>query len=147
NANDDANFSKIIDTLDPEDLSFSYENISFPSFSDSEFEGKMFNKGLKSDNVHLFVRGHDFSGKINKLCENIVEKASSKVKNELEKNHPNKSAQFVKEFYNKRRTPDAVARGKDIKCSFALPKIIADINAFKDKHIKKELPSFQKIAM
>ncbi|HGE6041893.1 TPA: DUF4435 domain-containing protein [Vibrio cholerae] len=145
NANDDEIFSKIMDVLDPNDLSFSYNDISFPLFSEKDFQEKMYKKGLNFENVHLFIRGHDFASKINNLCRNIINEASAKVKYELQQNHKDNASQFISEFYNKRCEPDAVARGKDIKCSFAIPKILDDIIKFKENHHESDTSSFVRI--
>ncbi|MBY8317344.1 DUF4435 domain-containing protein [Vibrio fluvialis] len=139
-ASDDECFSRIIDALDSDDLTFSYAEKSFPIFDEYEFMDKMTQKGLEPHNVHLFVRGHDFADKVSNLCTNIVELVSNKVKDELQKQHKENSGPFIGEFYNKRREPDAVARGKDVQCGFSVPKIMVDLALFKNRYLKNKVP-------
>ncbi|WEK79856.1 DUF4435 domain-containing protein [Vibrio alginolyticus] len=146
-ADDDAFFNRVIDTLDPKDLSFSYASINFNSFEEEEFSQKMSEKGLEPYNVYLFVRGHDFADKIIPLCKNIIERVSEMVKSDLIDTHGEKSGQFIQEFYKKRREPDAVARGRDIRCNFALPRIMSDIKEFKSKNVTRFGSSFKQVIM
>ncbi|EKO3475002.1 TPA: DUF4435 domain-containing protein [Vibrio fluvialis] len=148
NAIDEECFERVIQTLDSDDLTFNYADKSFPSFDDSEFTDRMLKKGLTPYNVYLFVRGHDFADKVSNLCKNIVESVSDIVKSELQKTHEENSGQFIGEYYNKRREPDAVARGKEIQCGFSIPKIIADLALFERKFVKnKAVNSFKKVTV
>lgn len=131
---DEYSFNQIIESLNPQSLTNSYSSINFEDFLDSDFIEKMKKKGLKPDNAHLFIRGHNFADVVVKGCENIINATSIKVKDELNNLHKENAPQFIQEFFNKRCHPSHVAKGIDVECEFALPKILNDIEIFKINH-------------
>ncbi|WP_273994032.1 DUF4435 domain-containing protein [Vibrio parahaemolyticus] len=138
---DDNCLNSIISLLKSEDCTFDFDNVKFPEFKDQEFLDKMFNKGLSEKSVHLFVRGHDFEEKIDPLCQSFVERVFYEVKKDIEKNHQNQTiGQLIKEYRNSRQLPRQVAKGKEIKCGFALPKIVNDILTFHKNYISGQKP-------
>ncbi|MDC4167947.1 DUF4435 domain-containing protein [Photobacterium damselae] len=121
-------FDSIISSLDVSENAMVYtcrhDNITF---TDSDFIEAMRLKGLTPDSVPLFIRGHDYSGRMNEHCCSINEHVFHLIKSEILATNSTASGQIISELKNKQNEPAVIVKGMPITCSFCLPKIQADI--------------------
>ncbi|MGU5845741.1 DUF4435 domain-containing protein [Aeromonas hydrophila] len=134
-ATDVEKFNAIIDSL-----SLTGHEISFTGtaeeFDDEEFKSKMLEKGLSPDTTFLFVRGHDYAEKIEKICQALNEEAYRIRKKAILESGKCNAGQLAGEAKNLQQEPREVISGFPISCDICIPKIKRDFDSFikaKDK--------------
>ncbi|EOW3712716.1 DUF4435 domain-containing protein [Vibrio fluvialis] len=119
----------ILSNLETRENAFVYvENHPVTDFDDAGFSELMENKGLTKDSVHLFIRGHNWAGKLNSCCQDINNWVFLQVRDSILAQDTD--GQMVRELKNSQTEPSVVIKGMNIDCDICLPKIKIDIDNF-----------------
>lgn len=120
--------------INTDDIHFDYSKLSYPPISDTSFAEQLAGKGLNCDTVFLFIQGHDLETRLDKLCRNLVENVSMKMKAELTSQHGENSGQHIGEYMNSRHLPSELVINDPIQCNICVPKIRTDISHYTTLH-------------
>lgn len=127
-------FEYIMNTLTEDGKSFNYSEAQFSDFEDENFVSLMRAKGLVPENTYLYVQGHNYANKLEKLCQSRVEEITNLVKDDLRQQHGSKAGQFIGEYCNSRSEPSVLVKTQPIDCDYCIPKIEQDILNFKQTY-------------
>lgn len=121
--------NKIINELNPNKYDFQYDELATVDRDVSPLEGK----GVTTDNVFLFVRGHDFEEQMQQLCKTIYQSCLDIRKKALSEQHGDKACQFIREYCNHTSevTSKSLSTSSLYECDFFFSKFQDDFKAFK----------------
>ncbi|UTV26399.1 DUF4435 domain-containing protein [Photobacterium atrarenae] len=114
---------------------FDFNEISCTD-ADEGFIKMLEGKGLRTDNVFEYFRGHDLESKLSSLLNEVVDKLINIAKEKIEMQHQgDKANQLKAEYFNKRKDViDLVKTREKFPESHCYSKLIGDINSFKRRY-------------
>jgi len=113
----------------------SYQNITSHNLPDEKLE-ILSNKGLSSDNVFLYFRGHDLESKMKALAEAFVNQLSNQKKATIESSQANDTSTLIKEYFNHRKEVETLATTRhEYPINHCYNRLQADIQEYKTNYI------------